>query len=523
MSSTSAPRVREEPLPPPEPEYEEVERPGILSLDLRSLALFRVAFGSVILCDLISCIPQIGDFYTDSSILPRDALVSKFSIPWMISLHLMTGTWGGEFILFLVTIAAVLGMIAGYHTRLSAVVTWLMIGSMHARNGMILHGGDDLVRVLLFWCMFAPLNGRWSLDRALNPRSPPLEDANYSWGTQALMLQLCFVYWFTAAWKWGPVWTTEGSAIYYALSLDEFVTPVGKFLLRFPDLLPVLTRAAYALELLGPFVLFLPFWTGPARLLVVLSFILFHAGIGLSLALGTFSWVCAAAWLMFLPAVFWERLGEWTAVGRRRFSASSQRAVDRLRELFASRRPPPAPQGELGPIAGGVVLVCALVVFAGSIGALPGMQFAIPRPLARIASAAQLGQRWAMFAPYPSKEDGWFVTEGTLESGKLVDVWNGGAPTYAKPADVAATYRDAKWQKYLTNLWPTMNSPHRPYFALYLCREWNERHHDQEELQSITINYMLETTPPPGEPQPTPKKIELWRQKCSDPAPGSAQ
>ena len=35
----------------------------------------------------------------------------------------------------------------------------------------------------------------------------------------------------------------------------------------------------------------------------------------------------------------------------------------------------------------------------------------------------------------------------------MVDVWNGGTPTYAKPPNVAATYRDAKWQKYLTNLW----------------------------------------------------------------------
>ena len=237
MSSVSPPRIREEALPSlpaPAPDDAEAGLPGILSLDLRSLALFRVTFGLVILCDLISCIPEIGAFYTDQGIMPRDALVGKFSIPWMMSLHLMSGGWVVQLALFLVTIAAVCGMILGYRTRLSTFVTWVMIWSLHNRNGMILHGGDDMVRVLLFWCMFAPLNGRWSLDAALNPRSPPLDNDNYSWGTQALMLQLCFVYWFTAAWKWGPVWTTEGSAIYYAMNLDEFVTPVGKVLLGFP-------------------------------------------------------------------------------------------------------------------------------------------------------------------------------------------------------------------------------------------------------------------------------------------------
>ena len=153
----------------------------------------------------------------------------------------------------------------------------------------------------------------------------------------------------------------------------------------------VMTRASYALELFGPLLLFLPFWTGPARLLVVLCFIGFHAGIGVSMSLGTFPWVCAAAWLMFLPPLVWERLGEWAAARGHRLAAFRRRAGSILRELFASRPTPPPPQGELGPVAGGLVLVCALIVFAGSIGALPWMQFAIPRPLLalRLGDAAR--------------------------------------------------------------------------------------------------------------------------------------
>ncbi len=180
---------------------------------------------------------------------------------------------------------------------------------MQARDPVILHGGDDVIRLLLFWSMFAPLNGRWSLDSLLNPSRPPLHVANASWGTQALMLQLCFIYWFTAAWKWHPIWIKEGSAIYYALSLDQFAKPLGKVLIQYPDVMRAMTHGTVALELLGPFFLFIPIWTARVRLLVVLTFIAFHAGIGLTMALGTFPWICSAAWLMFVPALVWERLG----------------------------------------------------------------------------------------------------------------------------------------------------------------------------------------------------------------------
>ena len=54
----------------------------MLAVDLRSLALFRVALGTCLLIDLAGHIPQIDDFYTDAGILPRDALISQFGQSW---------------------------------------------------------------------------------------------------------------------------------------------------------------------------------------------------------------------------------------------------------------------------------------------------------------------------------------------------------------------------------------------------------------------------------------------------------
>ena len=512
MSTASPPELRESfPLPlPPEPQGEEPA--GILSLDLRSLAFFRMAFGLVVLCDLVSVVPQIDDFYTDNGIMPRAVLLEKFSNPWDMSIHLMSGDWAVQLVLLLITIAAVCGVIVGYRTRLSTFVSWAMIASMQTRNQFILHGGDDVIRLLLFWSMFAPLNARASLDRVLNPRAPPFDNANYSWGTQALMLQLCFVYWFTAAWKWHPVWTTEGSALYYALSLDYFVKPFGRFLLHYPDVMRWMTHGTLALELLGPFLLFVPAWNARIRLFVALSFILFHTGIGLSMALGTFPWVCSAAWLMFLPAFVWDRLDEWTARWRRRLAPLGESVVEKLR---ASLAPSPAPRDRLGPVGGAVVLACVLIVFAGNIGALPWMGIHLSKPASRIASIASLGQRWALFAPYPTIGDGWYQIVGVHPDGSEVDAWNGGAPTTSKPVDVMSTYRDAKWRKYLSNLPYDDYRDHRPVFGAYLCRHWNDRHGGRGGIREVYVNYFRETTPPPGQPITRPTRVELSHQRCS--------
>ena len=63
---------------------------------------------------------------------------------------------------------------------------------------------------------------------------------------------MCYVYWFSFVQKSYDVWHSEASAVHYALQLDIFVTPVGKFLSQYPDLLAFFSRSVYWLELFGP-------------------------------------------------------------------------------------------------------------------------------------------------------------------------------------------------------------------------------------------------------------------------------
>ena len=96
-------------------------------LDLRSLALFRVSLAAVILGDLYWRARDLGAFYTDAGIMPRAAWHDYDHDPWHWSLHLFGGSWGFEAGLFAIAAIAGVMLLIGWHTRIAAIVTWVML------------------------------------------------------------------------------------------------------------------------------------------------------------------------------------------------------------------------------------------------------------------------------------------------------------------------------------------------------------------------------------------------------------
>jgi hypothetical protein len=485
-----------------------------LEVDLRSLAAFRIALGACVTMDLILRIPQIEVFYTDKGVEPRDLLVRHLGDSSVLTLHMMSGQWIIELLLFLTALVFALGFLVGYRTRLCAFVSLFLLTSLQMRNNLVLHGGDVLMRVLLFWSMFAPVNGRWSLDRALNPEARQLPVTNLSTASIALVFQVCVVYWMAAADKMHPVWITERSAVYYALSLDNLATHFGQSLLKYPETLRWVSVGTVAFEFFGPILALSPFLTGPTRLLVALSFIGFHAGLGMTIHLALFPWTCASAWLAFLPGMFWNSIEHLRArTGWAAWQWSPPAALARWPRL----RPPP-PRDRLPILAQLFVVACLAFIFWGlnyKRGLVPGSK---PERITwRLASITTLGQRWTLFSPYPSRDDGWFIMRGKKRDGSLVDVWDWGrAPSDAKPDDVFAQFRNTQWVKYFSYFKFNADSVDRRPFGRYLCRKWNEQHDSSNQVTSVAVDYMLVWTPPPGRPDPPPKRMPMLTQECAD-------
>ena len=144
-----------------------------------------------------------------------------------------------------------------------------------------------------------------------------------------------------------------------------------------------MTYGTVLLEFFGPFLAFSPVRHGLSRLFVVLIFICFHAGLGLSMHLGNFPWICAAGWLMFLPPEFWERIER--SVGAR--SQGTGWVGEHLRSVG-----PPPPRYRVGAVSHAIVLSGALLVLTWSLATLPWMDIRVPVIWQRVASLTNLRQ-----------------------------------------------------------------------------------------------------------------------------------
>lgn len=534
----------------------------IFGIDKRSLALFRIVMALVLLSDLATRALDITAFYTDSGILPRSAQIELYSgLPDLFSFHLMSGRVGVQWGLFGLAFLFGLALLVGYHTRWATFLSWLMLTSLHNRNPMVIQGGDVLLRMMLFWAIFLPMGGYWALDAFLRRGVPqetryestvPLPDVALAegnaeiadaesektpiapvppsitaqpWlsvGTLAILLQLCFMYWFAVALKTGAPWRSEGSALYYALSIDQMVRPLGSALLPHEGLLRFLTFTTVEIERWGPLLALLPFWR--LRTFMVSVFLGLHIMMGLCLTLGIFPIVAGAAWLLFLPGQWWDFLARRYGASRANFKQSLETKRlhfrERLDDLFPAvlqderrARKSAARAKREYLVVQGIASFFLLYIFMWNLRGVDAVTYGRTLPISYnwVGEFLRLDQRWDMFAPFPLKDDGWFVVEAKLNNGKRVDLLRDGAPvSWTKPADLSATYHDALWQKYMLNLWPVSNSGHRGYYAAYLMRQWNDSHQERERIKFMQIVYMEEDTLP-NYRTTKPKKVALWR------------
>ncbi len=293
---------------------------AIFGLDLRSLAVFRIGLALIVSADLIIRAQALNAHYTNAGVLPEQALSRELLHPWYWSLHLISGHSLFQASLFLLALLIALTMLVGYRTRLATIATWALNVSLQNRNPALIFAGDDVLRAVLFWAMFLPLGACYSVDSALNSSTKPLSKRVVSGATFAFIVQLCFIYIWSAAYKTkSPIWWPDGDAVYYSLSFDQYVTEFGQFLLGFPlPLLRILTFSALVFEILGPLILFIPFRTSLFRCVAIISFILLHFGFELCFSIGLLSYLSIFNWLALIPSLVWDTTAKHLYTAQRR-------------------------------------------------------------------------------------------------------------------------------------------------------------------------------------------------------------
>jgi hypothetical protein len=440
-------------------------------------------------------------------ILPLHVLYERNWNAYQFSLHNISGLWQIQALLFLLAAGTAVALLLGYRTRAATVVSWLLLVSLQNRNPVIGQGGDDLLRMLLFWGIFLPWGRMYSLDAGR--REPqPASYAYFSAATVAYIVQLALVYWCTALLKNAPEWTTEGTAIYYALSLDQVLMPGGRILYQFPEVMRFLTFATYYTEMLLPFVLFIPFGVPFWRMLFVVVMYGFHFGISLTLFVGLFFLINMASVLGLLPtpAMNWidrhirtraQRLAPYVARWRPRLDG--WRSPVRLR-VESSLDLPPRAIRTLHGIRNAVVTLLLAYVCWWNLDSIANPSLTMSEPLRWFGYLFRTDQHWGMFAPAVFKDDGWYILDGTTPEGAHIDLNRKGRPTtLRKPKSVVSLFKNDRWRKYSENYLFINNMYLRPYYCNYLLRVWNEDS-SNEPVQRLDVIYMKEVTQPNYQP-----------------------
>lgn len=490
----------------------------VVDIDLRSMALVRVAMALILFADTAIRMTDIPAMYTDWGSLSRASLLELGWNPYWFSLHMGTGVANGIAVLMTLQLLCAVGLLLGWRTRQMTFWSWLFLISVHSRNPMVLNGGDIYLRVVLFWMLFLPWGQTWSLDARAGRSdtrwwTPSLSEngkAVRSLAGIGVLFQISAVYWFAALPKTDPAWTSTYTATSLALMLDTFITPFGKFFREtFWNWLPTMTFLVIRWEFYGPWLWWFPFDKGQMRTLGVLGFIGMHTGFGTCMELGLFAWIGVCMPLVLLPAWFWEK--------------PARKLTAYWDSKAATRWVDPHPYGQESPLRWFpreffyyAVIFYTLLWNMGNENLSPNLR--LPANSQWFGQMTRLDQRWNMFSPGPLTEDGWFVIEGTRRDGSKVDMWTPGAPetvSFEKPEWIAYTFPNERWRKYMMNLWMADNSRYRLPLGQYLTRKFNSKARGPREVVEFKIYYMKEVTNPDGSEQP-PEKVMIWHHWCFD-------
>jgi hypothetical protein len=181
--------------------------------DPRSIGLFRIALGALLMANVATLWPHAAYLYGNDGVYPADEACHGLSV--LSAMCWITGTQGAHVVLTAFFVAA-LAFTIGLRTGVAKWVTAYLYLSIVLRNGIAL-AGEQVFGNFLFLLCLSRCDAAYSVDAWRRPlqRIP-------AWPRYLMILQLCIAYGVAGWAKTGQTWV-EGSALYYVLANDRWV------------------------------------------------------------------------------------------------------------------------------------------------------------------------------------------------------------------------------------------------------------------------------------------------------------
>lgn len=308
-------------------------RDRLMTVDTRTLGLFRVFFGLLMLTNLWDRMGGLDgvSFYTNEGVWPNHFALYLPPVGHFWS-PLLGFSTRFEMRAYMVVIGFVyLCYTLGWRTRLMQVLALVCVEAVNLRFLLIQHGGNVVMNIIAVWTVFLPLGERYSLDalfRSLREvhekdaaaiaerkwlalRTPAHTGIAYTF----ILINFAVIYLFNTVHKIGPTWH-DGSAVHYVLWQNRLNTALAGWL-RFHEpafFSPLFTWATLIVEGSLVALILSPWRWKLLRPIASLNIQGLHGSIALLCTLGPFSYGMMCFGLLLITAPVWDWLEQrWKA------------------------------------------------------------------------------------------------------------------------------------------------------------------------------------------------------------------
>ena len=467
-------------------------------IDSRTLAVFRVFVGVLIVADLLLRSRNFSFFYTEDGVVPR-SLAMDVTPDYAFSVYYLTTSSTLIAALFVLQGLIALQLIVGYKTRVATVLSFLFVVSLDHHNPFVLSYADTLFRLLLFWAIFLPLGERWSIDAAHRTRAPRPHVSSIA--SAFILSQMVYMYVVNGYHKSQSELWTGGEATPLIFGLDDMTFFLAGIMREFPTLLQYGGLTWYYMLLFAWLLILLP---GRPRMMFVAMFAIAHLSFGLTVRIGAFPYVAMAGLTLFLQGQFWNDaafLARAVGIETDRISATSSDLARLAASVpdyrFDSDRQL-AVRENVYTFVVAIIAVTVLLVATVSLLQVAGAvddDVGHDEEIETVAASLNIDQPpWSVFAPTPRTTDRYYVFAAQTASGEQIDVYNDGRSlSYDRPYDELQQQYDTYRERFYMNSVRRAGSDGETsnVYAEHLCTTWPEEH--GEELTHINMYQVSET------------------------------
>lgn len=277
------------------------------------LSIYRVILSFLVMKNMIFFFPMANSLFGPHAIFPYEDYVKLMDNSHLdyITYPFISPELTQVFVVFVFITACC--FLFGIFKRMAGIILFLLLLIMKLRNGFILDGSDNVIEVTLPFLILSDSFDYFTypigwIKIKWNEKIKPILQSIKSIATAGLLIQVAFVYFFTALAKLqGKLWL-NGTAVYYTMRVDEFRASSWNISLTENHYFVVFsTYFTLIWELAFPFLV----WFAPTRLWILLGGILLHTGIFIFMRIDNFSWIMIATYFIFIPNTDYQRFFAW--------------------------------------------------------------------------------------------------------------------------------------------------------------------------------------------------------------------